>query len=73
MVKGEVEEVRAESLGMKPILLRRSLFIRGSSFVRGSVGRGMVGRVTVVGGSRGGRKVQKSEASSFWFVTMHLF
>ena len=45
MVKGEVEEMRAESLGRKPILLRRSSFVRGS-----------VGRVTVVGGSRGGGK-----------------
>ena len=51
MVKGEVEEVRAESLGMKPILLRRSSFVRGSSLVRGSVRRGMV-----VGGSGGGGK-----------------
>ena len=47
MVKGGVE-VRAESLGMKPMLLRRSSFVTGS-----------VGRVMVVGGSRGGGKEEK--------------
>ena len=48
VVKGGVEEVRAESLGMKPMLLRRSSFVTGS-----------VGRVMVVGGSRGGGKEEK--------------
>lgn len=48
MVKGGVKEARAESLGMKPMLLRRSSFVTGS-----------VGRVMVVGGSRGGGKGEK--------------
>ena len=49
MVKGGMEEVRAESLGIKPMLLRRSSFVTGS-----------VGRVMVVGGSRGGGKGEEA-------------
>ena len=50
-MKGEVEEVHAESLGMKPILLRRSSFVRCFLIVRGLVGRGMkVGEVLKLNG-----------------------
>ena len=54
MVKGGMEEVRAESLGIKPMLLRRSSFVTGS-----------VGRVMVVGGSRGGGKGEALKLRGF--------